>query len=182
MIENDDRKAFEQVVAAEWADMAKVVEYILDVSPEDAEEWLQDGLLAIWTGFARGTRPEPVAKWRTYILTAAINRGYEILERRAKRREALFSDLETDPDMPFDPEAPAGERTVDEDAEAQSAQHDRVTRAADLLPPREREIVLARFAESDEILSARLGITIKSVQQMFSRAAKLLRARLKEAA
>lgn len=182
MIENDDKRAFEGAVAAQWDDMSEIVQCILDASPEDAEDWLQDGLLAIWKGFANGTRSGPVAKWRTYILTAAINRGYEVLDQRARRREVRFSDVETDPGMPFDPAALSDELVEREEAEEQSAEHDRVTRAADLLPPREREIILARFAEPDETLSTRLGISVKSLQQMFSRAARQLRARLKEAA
>jgi len=176
MIGSDDRKAFEKAVAAQWDDMAEITQCILDASPQDAEDWLQDGLLAIWKGFANGTRPGPVAKWRTYILTAAINRGYEVLDQRARRREVRFSDIETDPETPYDPVAPSDELAEREEAEELSAQHYRVTRAADLLPPRERELILARFAEPDESLSARLGITVKSLQQMFSRAARHLRA------
>ena len=75
-----------------------------------------------------------------------------------------------------------GPLEVEEEAKEEEADHDRLTRAAEKLPPSEREIVLGRLGETDEHLSARLGITVKSMQQVFSRAAKRLGKLLREAA
>jgi len=177
-----DIEAFERTVADQWNDLAEVVEYVLDVSTEDAEEWLQDALLAVWKALRRGSLPEPVAHWRAYLIKAALNRGCAVLRKRARRQEVLFTDLEVDPETPFDAPAPSDPLQEREEAEQAARALDRVAVALEKLPPREREIVSLRFQEPYEVLCARLGLQRKTAQEMCSRAMKRLRRILGEAA
>jgi DNA-directed RNA polymerase specialized sigma24 family protein len=57
-----------------------------------------------------------------------------------------------------------------------------VDQAIEKLPPKEREIVRLRFREPYPSLAGRLGLKVKSAQEMFSRAVGRLRGFLKEAA
>lgn len=182
MSQNDEIQAFEAAVASQWADMAEVVGNVLDASRQDAEDWLQDALLGAWKGLKKGPRQEPVEKWRAYIITAAVNRGYEVLEKRAKRREVLWGDIAPDPEMPFDPLGEPDPLMDEEDPGGQPPGWNRVDRAIEKLPPKEREIVRLRFREPYAILAGRLGLKVKSAQEMFSRAVGRLRVFLKEAA
>jgi RNA polymerase sigma-70 factor (ECF subfamily) len=163
-----DKRAFGQWMAVAEEPMRVSLRSFAQVV--DVEAVLQESLLRVWTvapRFVRDGRPNGLLR-----LGVRIARNLAVSEvRRTKSRPVSPKDLEQapDPDEPAPPD-PMLRRTIEE--------------CRDKLPAKPREALDARLysagATEDLDLAARLGMTVNTFLQNFTRARRFLAECLKK--
>ncbi len=165
-----DVQAFERLFAIYADPLCRFIYSYVD-SWETAEELVDDIFLQLWIRLRRGESARDV---KAYLFTTARNRAISHLRHR--RVEARHRDRQ----LPHEPAAP---EHVAPSADQQLAERELIAalqRAVDMLPRRQREVVLLKWqrrASNDEIAQA-LGIASATVAEHFRRALQQLRATL----
>lgn len=147
-------------------------------SRHDAEEIVHDVFLRLWTRGAREDRDATIAAWaahQAFAYAAVRNEAIDRLRRR--RREALAIES-ADGRVVARDEGAAG--TLDEVAEADVAAE--IQWAVDELPARVREVLLLKWQRgmTNAQVAEALGIARKTVEMHVTRAARALRALLRQ--
>jgi RNA polymerase sigma-70 factor (ECF subfamily) len=159
-----DADAFGEL-AVRHAESARRVARALLGNADDADDAVQDGVLAAWRSFDRFDPARPFGPWLIRIvLNAARDRG-----RRRKVREA----------EPLSPALAAGRSLPDQDA-ARSLLREALDRALRALPERHRLAITLFDAEGyahDEIARI-LGVPVGTVRSDVFHARRALRAAL----
>lgn len=165
-----DRHAFEMLVARHEAPLYRFALRACG-GEREAEDALQDGLLAAWRG-AAGFRGESAA--RTWLFQVVVNACHRRHRRRAGQAGApdpLEAAAEVAHDGPG-PEERAGAREVGR----------ALDRALAALPAEAREVLLLRDVEglSGEETAAALGVGLAAMKSRLHRARLELKARVEE--
>lgn len=164
-----DTETFERLFAAYADPLCRFVYSYVD-SWETAEDLVDDVFLRLWRQLRRG---ESVRDLKAYLFTTA--RNHAISHLRHRRVEARHRERE----LPRDELAAAAPPSVEQHL-AERELTAAIQRAVDLLPPRQREVVLFKWrrrATNEEIGQA-LGISPATVAEHFRRALQQLRAML----
>jgi len=163
-----ERRAFEALVARHEVALFRYASRTCG-SPRDAEDALQDGLLAAWRG-AAGFRGEAAARtWLFQVVIHACRRR----QRRRSGEPARHAELAAAEALP------SGERGADErvaDAELARALEEALAE----LPDEAREVLLLRDVEglAGEEAAAALGIGLAAMKSRLHRARLELKQRV----
>jgi RNA polymerase sigma-70 factor (ECF subfamily) len=165
-IKAGDQSAFEVVFRAHYAKLANYAQHLVH-SADAAEDVVQEVFVTLWAHRDRLATPDNLV---AYLYRAVRNRGLNVLRKRRQVAAWQARQVELEP-----PESPPADR---------DAEHEEVDRAikaaAATLPPRSREV----FELSRERgltyrqIAETLGISIKTVETLMSRALKVVRPRL----
>ena len=133
---------------------------------QKAEDLVQDAFLSLWSNLERYDERQPVFYYLLGIVRNNCMNYLRDLEIQCKHQDKiieaiLFSSIE-------DPE-------IDEDI------HERLKHILDLLPEKQREVVLLHIVERKKIreIAKRMGIAETTVKTHFKRAMAILRNNLK---
>ncbi len=165
-VQQGDIQAFEKLVAANQGWLMRLICRLID-PPGEAEDVLQDVLVAIYQGLS-SFRHE--AKFATWATTIAVNRCRKH-RRRSARRKWLISYLRHTERAES---AESGEGTIDDVEE--------VRRAVRGLPEKYREPVVLHYFEhlSMKDIASVLDLKTNTIEVRISRARQLLRTVLTE--
>ncbi|MBI3129975.1 MAG: RNA polymerase sigma factor [Acidobacteria bacterium] len=156
--------------------------YRILANHQDAQDALQDGLLAIYRGLPRFEGRSQFSSWAYRICINAA-----LMHRRSSRRyvEKNASDF---PSLDPEEEHPNPMETLPEVAAASEAYNqlehrelrDKLMETLALLPPSQREVFVLRDIEdwSTEDIATQLGVTTLVVRQRLHRARDFICARL----
>lgn len=165
LVASGDRRAFHILVVRQLPRSHAIARRML-VSPEDAEEAIQDAFGKAWK-HARRFNPDKAAfgTWFYQILTRTC---LDMLRRNGATHAPLDDAAEQIPDGSDDPEAALIVRT----------EGGRVRSAVQSLPDRQRAaVVLCYFEDMTNPEAANvMGIHVKALEGLLSRARKNLRA------
>lgn len=171
-LQNRDETALAELEQLHGALAKSIAQRILR-NPQDAEECVQDGLMAVW----ETVPPQEPASLRSYFVALVRNRALDLY--RAQRREkrgggAPLPALEELGDCA----APGGV----EDEVAARLLEERINEYLARLPERERDLFLRRYFYLEEIgeIAARSGLTRHQVSVLLHRARKKLKDFLKK--
>ncbi len=144
-----------------------VTAYKLIADEDKAQDLVQDLFFSLWT--KRATL-NVTGSLKAYLRKAIVNRCIDEI-RRAKRRETT-----SDEQLPL---RAASQNGADELLEVSDLQR-QINLAVDQLPERCRAVfALSRFHDlSNKEIAAKLGISVKTVENQMTRALKFLRASL----
>lgn len=163
-VQNGDVSAFEKLVAANQGWLMRLICRLID-RPDEAEDVLQDVLVAVYQGLP-GFRHE--AEFTTWATTIAVNKC-----RKHRRRSARWKWLSEY----LRRTAPATSATC---AESTIYDAEEVRRAVRELPENYREPVILHYFEhlSMKDIASVLGLKTNTVEVRISRARQLVRTEL----
>ncbi|MBR6377621.1 MAG: sigma-70 family RNA polymerase sigma factor [Oscillospiraceae bacterium] len=162
-----------EALARRYGPLAKSVAQRILQNPQDAEECVQDGLMAVWETVPP-LRPDSL---RSYFVTLVRNRALDCYraERRDKRGGgAILAPLEELGDL-------AAPGSVEDEAAARMLE-ERINEFLARLPERERKLFLHRyyFMESVAEIGEFYGLTPHQVSVLLHRTRKKLKRFMKE--
>jgi RNA polymerase sigma-70 factor (family 1) len=161
-----DEAAFDRVFESYFDPLRRFV-YRYVRSWDEADDLVHDLFARLWERW----RDLPVDDLKSYLYTSARNRALSHLKHRAVEDRWRRSHEGPVPvaDGPAPPPDPERELLAAETGAA-------VQRAVDALPPRQREVMLRRWAgESHERIATALGISPNTVSEHITRAMARLR-------
>lgn len=165
-VQKGDIRAFENLVATNQGWLMRLICRLID-RPDEAEDVLQDVLVAVYQGLP-GFRHE--AEFATWATTIAVNKC-RTHRRRSGRREWLSAYLRRTQDVKS---AASSEAAIDNAEE--------IRRAVRELPEKYREPVVLHYFEhmSMRDVANVLGLKLNTIEVRISRARQLLRTALAE--
>ncbi len=86
-------EALQNTVRKDWSIMVSFVRYRTRGGRQDAEDWLQEGILRVLQKIRNGTPFGPIGNWRAYLVACAVHEGYEAGKLRRDRREVSFDEV-----------------------------------------------------------------------------------------
>jgi RNA polymerase sigma-70 factor (sigma-E family) len=148
----NDEAAFRDFVAGRWSSLLRTA-YLLTGDQHRAEDLLQTSLAKLWLVWGRVGAEHPEAYVRRILITTSTSWW-----RRRWHGERPMSD--------HMPERPALGDFTD-----RLADHDTIVTALRVLTPRQRAVVVLRYAEdlSEAAVAESLGISVGTVKTLASR-------------
>jgi len=160
-----DEAAFDRLFDVYFDPLRRYVYHYLR-SWDEADDVVHDLFARLWERW----RELPVTDFKAYVYTSARNRALTRLRHRAiEHRWCQVHEGPVRADAPSSPPDPERELIAAETSAALQC-------AVDALPPRQREVILRRWAgESHQQIAAALGISPNTVSEHMNRALRHLR-------